>query len=967
MRQAEGGESAENLQEAFRGIQEVISGDRSMFALEYPCHSRERERWFLLRVTPLAGEFRGAVTAHIDITERKRIEQELERNRHLLARTQEIAHLGSWELDLRSNRLYWSDEVYRIFGLRPQEFEATYEAFLRMVHPEDRAAVDAAYSGSLRENRDTYGIEHRIVRGETGEVRHVSEKCEHERDGQGRIVRSVGMVHDITERKRIEQELKKEQEQLQAILDTANSGIILVDAEGRIQFANNTMARMLGCELNEVIGSSYLDHVYEPESEEALAKMRQLLHGDVDSVDLERLYKRCDGTTFWGNLTGSRLYYPDGSFWALVGVITDITERKNAEEALRQSEENIRTTLHSIGDAVIVTDTNGCITRMNPVAEQLVACSFEDGRGKPLSRVFHILDTQTRRRSENPVEKVLKSGEIHGLGNDTTLVAKDGREYQIADSGSPVRDDKGNITGVVLVFRNVTEEYTASLLTRKRLELLEYASSHSESELLTKALDEAGDCVASPIGFFHFVHSDQKTLSLQQWSTRTLKEFCYAEGQGQHYSVDQAGVWVDCLRQGKPVIHNDYHSLPHRRGLPQGHARVDRELVVPVVRDSRIRAFMGVGNKPLDYTQKDVEIVSYFADVTWELVQSKRTEEKLRYMSFHDSLTGLYNRNFFEEELERLQDSRYSPVGIVVCDLDGLKFINDTLGHDSGDELLSNTADILRRGFRSSDIIARIGGDEFAVLITRADQRNAERIVARLRRYVDEFNASDPKMFISLSIGYAVSRPGETDMQELLREADNRMYREKMQREKSSRSYMVQALMKALEARDFLTEGHSDRLQQLVVSLGRHLGLTEDTINDLRLLARFHDLGKVGISDSILFKPGPLDEEEKQAMRKHCEIGQRIARSVPDLAPIADWILKHHEWWDGNGYPLGLQGEEIPLPCRILAIADAFDAMTKDRPYRGAMSHESAVRELEDKAGTQFDPELVDLFVGLWK
>jgi len=168
-----------------------------------------------------------------------------------------------------------------------------------------------------------------------------------------------------------------------------------------------------------------------------------------------------------------------------------------------------------------------------------------------------------------------------------------------------------------------------------------------------------------------------------------------------------------------------------------------------------------------------------------------------------------------------------------------------------------------------------------------------------------------------------------------------------------------------MEARDFVTQGHSDRLQQLVLPLARSCGLPEDTINDLLLLARFHDLGKVGISDSILNKPGKLSESEFREMRKHSEIGHRIAHSVPELAPIAELILKHHEWWNGLGYPLGLAGEAIPLPCRILAIADAFDAMTSDRPYRDAMSRDAAVQELRDSAGSQFDPDLVEQFIDI--
>ena len=152
-------------------------------------------------------------------------------------------------------------------------------------------------------------------------------------------------------------------------------------------------------------------------------------------------------------------------------------------------------------------------------------------------------------------------------------------------------------------------------------------------------------------------------------------------------------------------------------------------------------------------------------------------------------------------------------------------------------------------------------------------------------------------------------------------------------------------------------------MQDLVESLAIAIGLPEHKVTDLRLLAHFHDIGKVGIPDRILFKPGPLTTEEVVEMRRHCEIGHRIALSSPDLVPIADGILKHHEWWNGNGYPLGLKGEEIPLECRILSIADSYDAMTSDRPYRKGMAHEEAVAEMLRCSGTQFDPRLVQHFL----
>ena len=180
----------------------------------------------------------------------------------------------------------------------------------------------------------------------------------------------------------------------------------------------------------------------------------------------------------------------------------------------------------------------------------------------------------------------------------------------------------------------LSDEKLADYFLQIRLSLIDYASTHPLDDLLTLSLDSVGELVESPIGFYHFVGPDQKTLVLQQWSSRTLKEFCRAEGKGIHYHVDQAGVWVDCLRQKKAVIHNDYPSLPHRKGMPEGHAAVVRELVVPVFRHGKVVAILGVGNKPTDYTQRDVDLVSYFADVTWELVNQKRTEESLKKTTY---------------------------------------------------------------------------------------------------------------------------------------------------------------------------------------------------------------------------------------------------------------------------------------------------------------------------------------------
>lgn len=360
-------------------------------------------------------------------------------------------------------------------------------------------------------------------------------------------------------------------------------------------------------------------------------------------------------------------------------------------------------------------------------------------------------------------------------------------------------------------------------------------------------------------------------------------------------------------------------------------------------------------------SSSDEEVLAINRNIT----ERKRMEEQLEFLSLHDALTKVYNRAFFEEQIKRIQLLHEGAAGIIMCDVDGLKMVNDTLGHIAGDSILQKVADILTSCCRAGDLIARIGGDEFAILLHSHSVKGIVSCSQQIREKIDVYNSQNPTVPISLSMGLAVCAQPPLDLHALLKQADDSMSREKLHRHNSTRSAIVTALMKALEARDYITEGHGDRLQDLIEAFAGLVELPATSIADLRLFARFHDIGKVGIPDSILFKAGHLTAEEWVTMRQHCEIGYRIAVSAPDLVPIADWILKHHEWWDGHGYPLGLAGADIPLACRMLAIVDAYDAMTSDRPYRRAMSKQAALAELLSCAGKQFDPELVRRFCTL--
>lgn len=382
----------------------------------------------------------------------------------------------------------------------------------------------------------------------------------------------------------------------------------------------------------------------------------------------------------------------------------------------------------------------------------------------------------------------------------------------------------------------------------------------------------------------------------------------------------------------------------------------------------RVEKFF-LGNKEKFLSVKAAPLLDSKGEVTGaiesirDITDLKETETQLRYLAEYDNVTGVYNRASFEREINSEDDKNISK-GLIVIDIDGLKLINDTIGYRAGDNSLITIAQILRKVSPEKSLIARIGGDEFCVIVRQTIESELQTILRSINKAVEEYNHTAPLIPFSISTGYAYSDEKKTMLQ-LFKEAEERMNYEKLLHNQSTRSRMVDVLMKALEARDLITEGHTERLGDLVESVAQKLGMPEYKINNLKLFASFHDIGKVGIPDAILFKPGKLSKEEFEEMKKHSEIGYRIAHSTPDLSHISDWILKHHEWWNGKGYPFGMAGENIPLECRILAIADAYDSMSNDRPYRKAMEHEDIVQELKRFSGVQFDPEIIDVFLDI--
>jgi len=344
-----------------------------------------------------------------------------------------------------------------------------------------------------------------------------------------------------------------------------------------------------------------------------------------------------------------------------------------------------------------------------------------------------------------------------------------------------------------------------------------------------------------------------------------------------------------------------------------------------------------------------------------DITERKKTEEKLIFLSYHDQLTGLYNRRFFEEELNRLDTARNLPISIIMGDVNGLKLVNDSLGHVAGDELLRKSAELIKSVCRADDIIARIGGDEFVVLLPKTDESEVEKIVKRLNDLV--MKESDRNVVFSISFGYDTKNNKDGLIQDVQANAENHMYRHKINISTSARSKIINVIMNTLFEKSNREMNHSKRVSEICEAVAREMGLNSETISRIKIAGLIHDIGKIGVSENILNKAEPLSEEEWKIMRNHSEAGWRILNSVNDFSELANFILEHQERCDGNGYPRGLKGDEISLEAQIIAVADAYDAMTSDRAYRKAMSREEAINEIIKCSGTQFNPEVAKVFV----
>lgn len=373
-----------------------------------------------------------------------------------------------------------------------------------------------------------------------------------------------------------------------------------------------------------------------------------------------------------------------------------------------------------------------------------------------------------------------------------------------------------------------------------------------------------------------------------------------------------------------------------------------------------IENYSGAGDRyysVYSYSPKRRQFAALVTDVTDRMANEKR----ITYLSYHDQLTGLYNRRFYEEEMRRLDTGRNLPLSIVMGDINGLKLINDSFGHSTGDELIRKTASIIREGCRADDIIARHGGDEFVIILPHTDSTETDKVIQRIQALVSKVEVNE--IGLSISFGYNTKTEMEQNIQDIFRSAEDHMYRHKLKESSIMRSRIIDVIVNILFEKNKREQNHSQRVSEISSAIAAEMYLDNETSQQIKLAGLLHDIGKIGISKEILNSSGKPSAEDWTQIKKHPEIGYRILSSTNEFSDIAVFVLDHHERWDGTGYPNGLKGECIPLAARIISIAEAFDAMTSGGAYKECIGEKEAEEELRNGAGKQFDPEIVSILL----
>ena len=666
------------------------------------------------------------------------------------------------------------------------------------------------------------------------------------------------------------------------------------------------------------IGGKGLDEVVGPETGAVLRRHYEVCMRTGRPVNYEQEFHFAPGVRVWQ--TEVTPVFGSSGVYYLLCFSKDITELKQVQQENEVLNSRLRAMFnqHSVVKMIFEADS-GRIVDVNPAACDLYGYTREEFLSMRLQDVNALpVDlAEENRRSREP-------GGLRNLAMPQRV--KDGTLHWMDIYSCPISVGEKHYRYSIVV--DVTErEIFRNALMR-------------EKELLETTLQSIGDGVVTTDNVGHVTNMNKVAEDLTGWER--------AEAVGHPFEEvfclrnEETGAVVESpirrvLETGLVVGLANHTELIHRRG--------ERTPIADSA--APIRTKDGVSHG----------VVMVFRDVSAEKAHS----EKIEFLSSHDPLTGLYNRRGLLKAMETFQSTEHLPIAVLMGDVNGLKLTNDFFGHQAGDALLENASRLLREYCEPNGLVARWGGDEFLAVLPRTELWEAERLANEMRS--SRITIAGKELSMSISLGCGMKSELAQDLQEVLSQAEESMYHRKLLDGKSYRNALINALLDTLHQENGDSEERTHRIDRYCRALGVKLGLSAKEMEELSLLVLLHDIGKVGISAGALGQEETMSAAERSALKRHPEAGYRVVKAIPELSAVAELILAHHERWDGSGYPQGLQGERIPLLCRILDLAQSLEMMTTGYHGERMLSREDAMEEIAREAGTRFDPMLTQLFI----
>ncbi len=726
------------------------------------------------------------------------------------------------------------------------------------------------------------------------------------------------LAEDLSENWRLAEALKNCEDSHRQITDNMLDMIFRLDTELKVEYVSPSIERILGYDPLEQIGKPVLHDIHPSDRKMARADLKRVLSSpNPQKVQYRIRHKK--GHYIWLESVANPLLDRNGALSGFVVGCRDVTERVQFEKELLESRSRSEALFKLMQEGFtlwqVVRTKEGRVRDFRCVDAN---ASFLKATGMKREQAIGRLNSQMFPRLEDAwLERLAE------VANSCNPCSFEGYSLHLNRYFEIYAYCPGKDLLACLFVDATRRINTEQQLAKDRNWLSVVLSSVNEGIIATD--------VEGKVLFLN-----DKAASLMGWSEE--------ETVGKHLSA----------------LFSEYQAIPARSGSKAGDEKTDSlsltDNTINITRAGQ-RIILSNSSAPIkDASASIVGIVMVLTDITAQRI----AQEQIEYLSFNDTLTGLYNRAYIEHISDALEQENQLPSSIILADVNGLKLTNDVFGHLSGDQLLKKVAQILRQSCRETDVIARWGGDEFLIILPRTATDTAGHIMERIR--LNCLLASEDPIAISISLGVATRTSVKQSIDGTFRLAEDRMYNNKVREKSSSRETIIASLERNLWRRSYESPEHNQRIRELALKLARDMDLNDNDTENLALLASLHDIGKVGIESAVLVKKGELDEQEKKVMHKHPEIGYLMAQAIPELRAISEYILYSHESWDGSGFPRGLKGEEIPLLSRIINLVHSYDVAAYG-VYKMPVGPEKAMEIIMEDRGRKFDPRLADLFL----